>query len=352
MAATGKTPILLYGSTTPTNAPVAGNLTNSSDGCEIAINVADKNLFFKDSTNVVNTVPIRQSSASSNGWLSSTDWSTFNNKQPAGSYALTTGTLAQFASTTSAQLAGVISDETGSGSLVFATSPTLSGPSITGQLSVATSTSLITGGINLNAQGSGYLRGLNVDGASSTVANVQLMSWFGIGFSPSITGQAVAQGENAAWIDCRSGAFSARSDITTTGGNFVVGTSGKGIDFSATPGTGTSELLADYEEGTWTPTQGGGLTVVGAFTSSGTYTKVGRQVTVIGRVNGATSVAATSGGVICAGLPFNVSGDSTGSFNNLNLNQGGSVYTQTASVYAIGAITATGSIYFTATYFV
>ena len=80
MAATGKTPILLYGSTTLTNVPVAGNLTNSSDGCEIAINVADKNLFFKDSTNVVNTVPIRQSNASSNGWLSSTDWNTFNSK--------------------------------------------------------------------------------------------------------------------------------------------------------------------------------------------------------------------------------------------------------------------------------
>lgn len=86
MAATGKTPILLYGSTTATNAPVAGNLTNSSDGCEIAINVADKNLFFKDSTNVVNTVPIRQSSASSSGWLSSTDWTTFNNKQSALGY--------------------------------------------------------------------------------------------------------------------------------------------------------------------------------------------------------------------------------------------------------------------------
>lgn len=86
MAATNKTPILLYGSTTATNVPVAGNLTNNSDGCEIAINVADKNLFFKDSGNVVNTVPIRQSSASSNGWLSSTDWTTFNNKQPAGTY--------------------------------------------------------------------------------------------------------------------------------------------------------------------------------------------------------------------------------------------------------------------------
>lgn len=43
-------------------------------------------------------------------------------------FALTASTLAQFAATTSAQLAGVISDETGSGALVFATSPTLITP--------------------------------------------------------------------------------------------------------------------------------------------------------------------------------------------------------------------------------
>jgi hypothetical protein len=43
---------------------------------------------------------------------------------------LRSGTLAQFAATTSAELAGVISDETGSGSLVFGTSPTLTTPTI------------------------------------------------------------------------------------------------------------------------------------------------------------------------------------------------------------------------------
>ena len=48
------------------------------------------------------------------------------------------GTLAAHAATTSAQLAGVISDETGSGSLVFATSPTL----VTPVLGVATATSI------------------------------------------------------------------------------------------------------------------------------------------------------------------------------------------------------------------
>jgi hypothetical protein len=67
-------------------------------------------------------------------------------------------------------------------------------------------------------------------------------------------------------------------NTTLSTGNLVIGTSGKGIDFSATPGTGTSELLADYEEGTYTPTWNGGTitTVVSAY-----YTKIGRQVTVI-----------------------------------------------------------------------
>jgi hypothetical protein len=43
------------------------------------------------------------------------------------SYALTAGTLGQFAATTSAELAGVLNDETGSGAAVFGTSPALSG---------------------------------------------------------------------------------------------------------------------------------------------------------------------------------------------------------------------------------
>jgi hypothetical protein len=49
-----------------------------------------------------------------------------------GTIALTANKLSAFAATTSAELAGVISDETGSGSLVFGTSPTLTTPTITG----------------------------------------------------------------------------------------------------------------------------------------------------------------------------------------------------------------------------
>jgi hypothetical protein len=67
-------------------------------------------------------------------------------------------------------------------------------------------------------------------------------------------------------------------------------------------------LLADYEEGTWTPSQGAGLVVVGSFSSDGQYTKVGNLVTVKGRLVGSTSVAATAAGVMCGNLPFASSG--------------------------------------------
>ena len=68
-------------------------------------------------------------------------------------------------------------------------------------------------------------------------------------------------------------------DIETTG-NVIIATSGKGIDFSATSGTGTSELLDDYEEGTWTPVLnfGGADSGIVYSSSVGRYTKIGRMV--------------------------------------------------------------------------
>ncbi|NOV24152.1 hypothetical protein E5S69_11580 [Cupriavidus necator] len=77
---------------------------------------------------------------------SATPWDSANLANPAS----TTGNLGQFASTTSAQLATVISNETGSGALVFGTSPTLTTPVIssitnTGTLTLPTSTDTLVG---------------------------------------------------------------------------------------------------------------------------------------------------------------------------------------------------------------
>lgn len=87
-------------------------------------------------------------------------------------------------------------------------------------------------------------------------------------------------------------------NMTQGGGNLIVA-SGKGIDFSATAGTGTSELFSDYEEGAWAPTFTAEWTTPPTVTSA-QYTKIGRQVAVtLLAIDGIVTVG---GGI--GGLPF------------------------------------------------
>jgi hypothetical protein len=89
-------------------------------------------------------------------------------------------------------------------------------------------------------------------------------------------------------------------DVSLSTGNLVV-SNGKGIDFSLTPGTGTSELLADYEEGTWAPTDASGAGL--SFTlGTCTYTRVGRLITCVAQI----TFPATASGLNAAisGFPF------------------------------------------------
>ena len=64
---------------------------------------------------------------------------------------------------------------------------------------------------------------------------------------------------NDAVTTVRAFAVKHNGDVEVPAGNLVIGTSGKGIDFSATAdGHGTpSELLDDYEEGSFTATLSG-----------------------------------------------------------------------------------------------
>jgi len=100
-------------------------------------------------------------------------------------------------------------------------------------------------------------------------------------------------------------------------GNIIMA-DGSGIDFSATSGTGTSELLDDYEEGTWTPNYSAetGGNLGGTQNRQGYYTKIGNKVTVqfylfINTID----VSGKSGDVTVTGLPFTGSkgGNATGS---------------------------------------
>jgi len=109
-------------------------------------------------------------------------------------------------------------------------------------------------------------------------------------------------------------------NVKVNDGNLVIGTAGHGIDFSANSHEGgmSSELLDSYEEGTFTPSFGrinGSHSGVGYGYRTGTYTKVGRLVTVRWDVN-VTSNGNTGNGVCgIMGLPFtSLSGTSAGGY--------------------------------------
>jgi len=94
--------------------------------------------------------------------------------------------------------------------------------------------------------------------------------------------------------------------VTVSDGNLVIGTSGNGIDFSATAGTGTSELFDDYEEGEYTPTltpAGSGSITLNSSYDKLAYTKIGRLVTVTGAII-VSSVSSPTGSRVDVSLPF------------------------------------------------
>jgi hypothetical protein len=101
--------------------------------------------------------------------------------------------------------------------------------------------------------------------------------------------------------------FGIQSTNSISVGGATPSSSGAGITFPATQSASSNaNTLDDYEEGTWTPavTFGGGATGVtyGSF-NTGTYTKIGRIVTVVGNLD-LTSKGSSTGNISITGLPF------------------------------------------------
>ena len=115
-------------------------------------------------------------------------------------------------------------------------------------------------------------------------------------------------------------ALSSGGDLTVSAGDIIMGTSGKGISFAATGdasasgATMTSEVLDDYEEGTWTATfsTGSGSATMDTSYDLMQYTKIGRIVHVTGGLQ-VSSVSSPSGSCTIPTLPFNVA-NSAGEF--------------------------------------
>jgi hypothetical protein len=172
----------------------------------------------------------------------------------------------------SANLAAALTDETGSGSAVFATSPTL----VTPILGTPTSVTLT------NATGLPLTTGVT---GTLPIAN-------------GGTGQTTA-----------NAAFNALVPSQTSNSGKFLTTNGTNTSWATVGGGGA------YSEGSWTPRVaiGGSSTGITYISRSGTYTKIGNLVTVIGQVWTDTIGSGSSSDLVTIeDLPFAGPGDSFG----------------------------------------
>ena len=151
-------------------------------------------------------------------------------------------------------------------------------------------------------------RGLKINGASSS--DVIITAYRGA--SDDMVRGMRLEG-NGIGIYIGDGNANTGSSVASFNTNGLAFEAGKGIDFSATTnssGTMTSELLNDYEEGTWTMGMNfsGGSTGITYNNNAGKYTKIGRQVTVTGYLQ-LSNKGSSTGDMRITGLPFTIFND-------------------------------------------
>ena len=123
--------------------------------------------------------------------------------------------------------------------------------------------------------------------------------------------ELVTVGATTTELDAETNLTFDGTDLTLGTGNLVIGTAGKGIDFSAQTGTSVTgaattgdEVLDHYEEGTWTPTISGSSTCSIGTVHNAHYTRVGNKVTLYSAFRVDSSADPATGTMIFGGFPF------------------------------------------------
>ena len=174
------------------------------------------------------TIPLAAQSGTTAGLLSNADYATFNAKQTA--LTLGTGVQTFLATPSSANLLSAITDETGTGTVVFSTNPTITNPTFTTPtLGAATATSITSGTLNLTTPLSVSSGGI---GASTATQNFV----FAGPATGSTAGAPTFRALTAADLPAGSGSYIANQTTQQATSNFNISGSGV-IGTSLTAGT-------------------------------------------------------------------------------------------------------------------
>lgn len=287
---------------------LSGTSYNGSAGVTIAIDTSvatltgtqtftnktltDSTTFFQDETDNSKKLQLQLSG------ITTATTRTLTIPDASGTLALTANKLSTFAATTSSELAGVISDETGSGALVFATSPSL----VTPTLGVASATSINKLAITAPATAATLTI---ADGKTATINNTL-----------TFTG-----------TDASSVAFGTGGTVAYTAGTLAQFASTTSLQLAGviSDETGSGALVFGTSP-TFTTSIGGGATF-GAFASSTALT-IGSTGTAASTTNISTGTTATAttktinigtGGAAGSNTSINfgsLSGTGTATFNN------------------------------------
>ena len=169
--------------------------------------------------------------------------------------------------------------------------------------------------VNLSSSPGAFNNTVAISSGASSLAGLQLVnnavgSSYNTGLQVFLNGTDGYVSSFNGPLYVQTGGYTIRAEYDLSGnykvnnGNVIVGTAGKGIDFSANanaPGM-TSELLNWYEEGVFTPVFNN-LTV-GNGSVDGRYTRIGRMVTATIRLNFGSTSAWTGTCANVAGLPY------------------------------------------------
>jgi len=227
-----------------------------------------------------------------------------------GTVALTNNKLSAFAATSSAELAGVISDETGTGALVFANTPTL----VTPNIGAATGTSLVLSG-DLTVNGSTT----TINSVTITVddKNIELGSVASPTDAGADGGGLTLKGttdKTFSWVDATDAWTSSENMDLVTGKVYEI--------------NGTSVLSGS--------TLGSGVTA-SSLTSVGTIATGVWNGTTIAIANGGTGSTSASGARTALGVAI---GSDVQAYNATLATVAGGTYSGDDSIVTVGTISA------------